>query len=89
MPLSTADKKQIIDNFRLDDNDTGSTQVQVALLSKNIDRLTEHLKKNHKDFSSKRGLLKMVARRRSLLQYLERIDEVKYRDLIDRLGLKR
>ena len=89
MPLSTVDKKKIIEAFGLKDNDTGSASVQVALLTENIRRLTEHLKANHKDFSSRRGLLKMVSRRKHLLKYLERVDEKQYRDLIGRLGLKR
>ena len=89
MPLSTIDKIEVIKKFGLNEKDSGATAVQVALLSERIKYLTEHLKENKKDFSSKRGLLTMVARRRGLLKYLEREDEVKYRDLIGRLGLKR
>lgn len=89
MPLSTVDKKKIVEAFGIKDNDTGSTPVQVALLTENVRRLTEHLKANRKDFSSRRGLLKMVSSRRRLLRYLERVDEKQYRDLISRLGLKK
>lgn len=89
MPLSTADKKKIVKAFAKNENDTGSAQVQVALLSENIRRLTEHLKVNRKDFASKRGLLKMVSRRKNLLKYLQRENEELYRDIISRLGLRK
>jgi len=89
MALSTVDKKKIIKAFAQKEGDTGSAQVQIALLSENILRLTEHLKVNRKDFASKRGLLKMVARRKNLLRYLERENEVLYRDMIGRLGLRK
>ncbi len=89
MSLSTVEKKKIVETFALADNDTGSSPVQIAVLTKKIKLLTEHMKENPKDFSSKRGLLKMVSKRRRLLNYLERVDEVKYKDVIDRLGLKR
>jgi len=89
MPLNATEKKKIVEVFRSGDNDTGSTSVQVALLTEKIRQLTEHLKANHKDYASRRGLLKMVARRRRLLRYLGRVDEEQYKDLIGRLGLKR
>lgn len=89
MPLNSVEKKKLVETFGSNANDTGSTAVQVALLTENIRELTEHLKINAKDFSSKNGLLKMVARRRSLLRYLERVNEAQYRDLIGRLGLKK
>jgi len=89
MPLSTADKEKVIKAFAKNENDTGSAQVQVALLTENIRRLTEHLKVNRKDFASKRGLLKMVSRRKNLLKYLQRENEVLYRDIVSRLGLRR
>lgn len=75
--------------FQLHENDTGSADVQVALLTRRIAQLTEHLKTNAKDHSSRRGLLKMVARRRSLLDYLSRSKEDRYKKLIDRLNLRK
>jgi len=89
MALSTEDKKKIAEAFGQKKGDTGSASVQVALLSENIRRLTEHLKVNRKDFASKRGLLKMVSRRKNLLRYLERENEELYRDIISRLGLRK
>jgi small subunit ribosomal protein S15 len=89
MPLNSVEKKKIVDTFGSNSNDTGSTAVQVALLTENIRELTEHLKVNAKDFSSKNGLLKMVSYRRRLLRYLERVNEAQYRDVIGRLGLKK
>jgi len=89
MPLNAEEKKKIVESFGLKKEDTGSAAVQAALLSENIKRLTEHMKANHKDFASKRGLLRMVSRRRHLLKYLERVDEGQYREVIKRLGLKR
>ena len=70
-------------------NDTGSVEVQVALLTEQINQLTEHMKANKKDYSSNRGLLKMVGRRRKMLEYLKRTDINRYRDLITRLGLRK
>jgi len=89
MSLSAEDKKKIVKSFAKNEKDTGSAQVQVALLSENIRRLTEHLKVNRKDFASKRGLLKMVSRRKNLLKYLQRENEELYRDIVSRLGLRR
>jgi len=89
MPLNVEEKAKIVKDFGSAEKDSGSAAVQVALLSEHIKRLTVHLQNNKKDFSSKRGLLRMVARRRGLLSYIERKDEVQYRDLIGRLGLKR
>ena len=89
MPLSTEEKKKIVGAFGLTDKDSGSAPVQVAFLTENIRQLTEHLKLNHKDFASKRGLLNMVSTRRRLLKYLERKNEAQYKDLIGRLGLKK
>ncbi len=89
MPLNTVEKKKIVETFGATSGDTGSTSVQVALLTENIRSLTEHLKVNKKDFSSKKGLLNMVSYRRRLLRYLERVNEAQYRDLISRLGLKK
>jgi len=82
-------KQQLIADFRRGDDDTGSPEVQVAVLSKRIDELTEHLKTHRKDHHSRRGLLMMVGRRRRLLDYLKRNDIERYRALIERLGLRR
>lgn len=78
-----------IAEYRLHDSDTGSTEVQVALLTERINHLTEHLKVHKKDHHSRRGLLMLVGRRRRLLDYLRRNDVARYRELIARLGLRR
>ena len=86
----TKDRKTgIIGTYRTHDSDTGSPEVQVALLTERINGLTEHFKTHTKDFHSRRGLLKMVSQRRKLLDYLKRKDADKYRDLIERLGLRK
>ena len=82
-------KSQIIRDYQLHDGDTGSTEVQIALLTGRIKYLTEHLRQHHKDVHSRIGLLKLVGQRRSLLNYLTRQDIAKYRSLINRLGLRR
>ena len=89
MAISKADKERIIAEYRINENDTGSARLQVALLTENIKQLTEHLKENKKDFSSKRGLFKMLSRRRRFLKYIERESVEEYKALIKRLGLKR
>ncbi len=89
MSVSTVRKQETIQKHRAHDSDTGSPGVQIALLSERIAHLTEHLKSNHKDHHSRRGLLKMVGKRRSLLDYLKRKDLEKYKALIDTLGLRR
>jgi len=89
MPVSTVRKADTISKFRQHQSDTGSPEVQVALLSERISHLTEHLKNNHKDHHSRRGLLKMVGQRRALLDYLKRESLDRYRKLIDTLGLRR
>ena len=83
------DKAAIRSEFQRHERDTGSSEVQIATLTKKIQLLTEHLKKNKKDHASRYGLIRMVNNRRSLLDYLKREDEAKYRDLIARLGLRR
>lgn len=83
------EKSQVIQDFRRSDDDTGSPEVQVALLTRRIQELTEHLRTHQKDHHSRRGLLQMVGRRRRLLDYLRREDIGRYRDLIQRLGLRR
>jgi len=82
-------KEKIIQDYRVHDNDTGSPEVQVALLSKRISDLTEHLKTHKHDHHTRRGLLQLVGRRRRLLKYLEKTDINRYRTLIERLGLRR
>jgi small subunit ribosomal protein S15 len=89
MPVSTVRKQETIQKHRQHDSDTGSPEVQVALLTERIAHLTEHLKINHKDHHSRRGLLKMVGQRRSLLDYLKRKNLDRYRGLIENLGLRR
>ncbi len=82
-------KQEIIDKFAQHKGDTGSPEVQVALLSFKIDRLSEHLEENKKDNHSRRGLLKIVAKRRRILNYLQKLDEKRYKKLIEQLGLKK
>lgn len=89
MPVSTVIKQEVIKKFQQTENDTGSPEVQVALLTHRVAHLTEHLKNNHKDHHSRRGLLKMVGQRRALLDYLKRIDLERYKKLIETLGLRR
>lgn len=83
------DKKEIIKEFAVKESDTGSSQVQVALLTEKIKQLTLHLQKNKQDFSSKKGLFKAVGNRRALLTYLKRKDNNKYKSLIKKLGLRK
>ncbi|MBO7683714.1 MAG: 30S ribosomal protein S15 [Kiritimatiellae bacterium] len=83
------DKYAITSEFRRHDRDTGSSEVQIAVLTKEIEALTEHLKANKKDHSSRYGLLRKVQNRRNLLNYLKRENEQGYRDLIKKLGLRR
>jgi small subunit ribosomal protein S15 len=83
-----AQKPEIIDEFRTHPNDTGSPEVQVALLTRRIQYLTEHFKTYKKDFHSRRGLLRLVGRRRRLLEYLKSKDITRYRQLVERLGLR-
>ncbi len=89
MSLDTAAKKSILSDYGLHEGDTGSPEAQVALLSRRIRDLTEHLKIHKHDHHSRRGLLLLVGRRRRLLQYVARVDIERYRSLISRLGLRR
>lgn len=89
MALSTETKTIIIDDFKVHATDTGSPEVQVALLTKRINELTEHFKVHTKDYHSRRGLMVMVGQRRRLLDYLKRKDKTRYATLIERLGLRR
>ncbi|MBR2825487.1 MAG: 30S ribosomal protein S15 [Solobacterium sp.] len=81
--------EKIVKDFGRTSGDTGSVEVQVALLTEQINRLTEHLKINKKDYSSSRGLMKMVGRRRKMLEYLKNSDVNRYRDLVKKLGLRK
>jgi small subunit ribosomal protein S15 len=89
MALTTESRSKIIAEYRRAENDTGSADVQIAVLSTRINDLTEHLKTHKEDHHSRRGLLQMVGRRRRLLEYLRRKDIERYRTLIARLGLRR
>ncbi|MBT8493088.1 MAG: 30S ribosomal protein S15 [Deltaproteobacteria bacterium] len=89
MPVSPARKATTIEKFRAHDSDTGSPEVQVALLSERITHLTEHFKVHAKDHHSRRGLLKLVSRRRRLLDYLKRKDFDRYKALISSLGIRK
>ncbi|CCH34207.1 30S ribosomal protein S15 [Actinosynnema sp. NPDC050436] len=89
MALTTEQKKTILAEYGVHDSDTGSAEAQVALLSKRIADLTEHLKQHKHDHHSRRGLLLLVGRRRRLLNYLQKVDIQRYRSLIQRLGLRR
>jgi small subunit ribosomal protein S15 len=89
MVLEAERKRDIIEQFRLHDNDTGSPDVQIALLTERINYLTEHFKVHKKDHHSRRGLLKLVSLRRSLLDYLKCQDVERYRKLIEQLGLRK
>jgi small subunit ribosomal protein S15 len=87
--LAKTKKEGIVHNFEIHKGDTGSPEVQIAILTERITELTEHLKGHRKDHSSRRGLLKMVATRASLLKYVGKKDPKRYRDVISRLGLRK
>lgn len=88
--MLTAEAKQsVIQGHRIHDRDTGSPEVQIAMLTTRIQELTEHLKENKKDHAARRGLLKMVGRRAALLKYLTRTDRTRYKEIITRLGLRK
>jgi small subunit ribosomal protein S15 len=89
MSLSVAEKQEIVKEHAQSANDTGSPQVQIALMTAQINRLSDHLKEHMKDNHSRRGLLKMVGQRRSLLDYLKKNDEKSYTDLIGKLGIRK
>ena len=89
MPLTQDQKTELIQKFGANEKDTGSTKVQVALLTTRISELTEHLKVHKHDHHSRRGLLLLVGRRRRLLKYVAAVDVARYRSLIERLGLRR
>ncbi|WP_045215059.1 30S ribosomal protein S15 [Desulfonatronovibrio magnus] len=87
--MEPQEKARIIDDYKKHDNDTGSPEVQIALLTERIKYLTEHFKTHKKDFHSRTGLLKLVGKRRNLLNYLKNKDVERYRDIISRLGLRK
>ncbi|MBT5293525.1 MAG: 30S ribosomal protein S15 [Pseudomonadales bacterium] len=89
MALSPADKLAIVKDYQRDESDTGSSEVQVALLTANINKLQEHFGDHKKDHHSRRGLIRMVNQRRKLLDYLKSTDAARYAELIKRLGLRR
>ena len=89
MSITKEKKSNLIKEFKINDKDTGSADIQVAILTEKIKSLTEHLKQHHKDFISRRGLLSMVGKRRNLLSYIKRKSESRYSDLIKSLGLRR
>ena len=89
MSITAEEKAKVIQDFAITDGDTGSPEVQVAILTSRITTLTEHFKSHKKDNHSRRGLLKMVALRRKLLDYVKAKDESRYQDLIKRLGIRR
>ena len=89
MALVKEDKKKVIEKFKTHDNDTGSSEVQIAILTKKINRLNEHLKANKKDHHSRRGLVIMVGKRKRLLGYLKNNDIARYKKIIGELGLRK
>ena len=89
MSLVTGKKTEIIENYRIHTTDTGSPEVQIAILSERISYLTDHFKTHKKDHHSRRGLLKLVGRRRRLLDYLKRNDQTRYSEIIGRLGIRK
>jgi small subunit ribosomal protein S15 len=89
LPLTSDSKSEIIESYRTHESDTGSPEVQIALLTKRIQYLTEHFKAHGKDHHSRQGLLKMVGKRRRLLDYLKRKDYDRYQQIIKRLGLRK
>ncbi|GAB4373555.1 MAG: 30S ribosomal protein S15 [Spirochaetales bacterium] len=89
MPLSREEVESIVKEFGANEKDTGRTEVQIALLTRNIEKLTEHLKTFKKDHATRRGLLKMVGQRRKLLKYLRRTDVERYRSILEKLNLRK
>lgn len=87
--LTPEEKAKIIEKYKLHKSDTGSSEVQIAVSSEEIDRLLSHLKTHKKDLHSKRGLLKMISKRRKLLKYLQNEDEKRYKSIIKKVGLKK
>jgi len=88
MALTQQRKQELISEYQVHDTDTGSTEVQVAMLTERISRLSEHLRSNQKDHSSRRGLLKLIGQRKRLLSFLQSEDKQKYQNLLTRLGIR-
>ena len=89
MSITAEEKTKILNEYKIHEKDTGSPEVQIAILTKRINELTEHLRTHKKDHSSRRGLLKMVSKRNSLLKYLTREDRTRYQQIIGKLGLRK
>lgn len=89
MSITLEKKQEVIKSFQKDDKDTGSADVQIAILTERINNLSTHMQEHKKDFGGRRGLLALVARRRKLLDYVKANDEPRYQDLIKRLGIRR
>lgn len=89
MTITKERKQELVQEFKTGDGDTGSPEVQIAILTTRINNLTEHMRSNPKDYSTRRGLLAMVSRRRRLLDYLKEIDQQRYLDSIGRLGIRK
>ena len=89
MPMTIGQKKTLIEQYRVHEGDTGSPEVQIALLTERINGLTEHFKRHAKDHHSRRGLLMLIGKRRGLLEYLKNKDADRYRAVIERLGIRR
>lgn len=89
MTITKERKREVISEFKQSDNDTGSAEVQIAILTTRVNGLTDHLRTHKKDFAGRRGLLMMVSRRRRLLDYLKRVDPQRYLDTIGRLGIRK
>jgi len=89
MPLAIEKKKSLIEQFRVHDGDTGSPEVQIALLTERVNSLTDHFKQHTKDHHSRRGLLMLIGKRRGLIEYLRKKDTQRYRAIIEKLGIRR
>ena len=89
MTITKERKQEVIQGYRRQDDDTGSPEVQIAILTTRINNLTEHLRTHKKDYASRRGLLAIVSRRRRLLDYLRKVDPQRYLDIIGRLGIRK
>jgi len=89
MTITKERKQELIRDFRLDEQDTGSPEVQIAILTSRINGLTEHMRQNPKDFATRRGLLSMVSRRRRLLDYLKEVEPQRYIDILQRLNIRK
>jgi small subunit ribosomal protein S15 len=89
MTITKERKQEVIQGYKKDENDTGSPEVQIAILTTRVNSLTEHLRTHKKDYASRRGLLAMVSRRRRLLDYLRKVDAQRYLDIIGRLGIRK